>query len=108
MMHLLSIAAGSFAVIGIVDVVLRATCESYRLISDIKDAPKELKQLQTCINENTSLLGIFKRYLEEFKNYTSSTIITTSGVDISPAIAQFTSATRCFDRELHSRVSSTN
>lgn len=98
----LSLAAGSFAVVGVVDVVLRASGEVYKFLSEIKDAPAEVEQLRYCVQETTLLVHTSKQYLEEIRLHTSSA--STSAADMSRALGLFTSAVRALDRELSALI----
>lgn len=51
----LETAAGTFAVVGVADVLVRTGCELYSFLRDIKDAPKDLARLQEVIQETVTL-----------------------------------------------------
>jgi hypothetical protein len=98
-----SVATGSFAVIGLADVVLRAGKEFYQFLDTIKEAPTEVERLRYCIHDNTLLVEESKHYWQDLKDrapLTSSSSTTT----LSRALPQFTSALRSLDRELSTLV----
>jgi len=92
----LSITASSFAVVGAVDVVLRASVECGRFLSEIKDTPAEIDALWTCISENRQLVEILKKRLEELK---TSPILPTA--DLTSVFTIFNSSVRALQRELN-------
>lgn len=98
-----SVAASSFAVVGLADVVLRAGKEFCQFLDAIKDAPTELERLRSCIHDNTLLVEESKRYWEDLKDHASLT--SSSTTTLSRALPQFTSALRsfCF-KKLKSRI----
>ena len=96
----LSMAASSFAVIGVTDVVLRASAEFCYFLSDIRDAPKEVEDLRSCITNNTRLVKALRAYLGELKKGTYSASIST--VDLNQTLSVYVAAIRAVDRELQS------
>lgn len=97
-----SIAASSFAVVGVADVVLRASVECYRFLSEIKDAPAEIDKLRLCIKENEELVRALKDYLNESRNPAST--ISASAVDLNLVLDRFGSSVRALQRELNTLV----
>jgi len=93
-----SVATSSFAVVGLADVVLRASKEFCQFLSAIKDAPTEVERLRCCIYENTLLVEDSKRYWEELKD--SASLTSSSATTLSQALPQFTSALKALGREL--------
>lgn len=93
-----SIAASSFAVVGAVDVVLRASNECRRFLSGIKDAPAEIATLQACVRENEGLLTELKKHFEELRSPVST--ISPSAFDADPALDGLNSSIRALQREL--------
>lgn len=93
-----SVAASSFAVVGVADVVLRAGKEVYQFLNAIKDAPAEVERLRQCIHDNALVVQESKRYWEELKQSASS--ISSSTTSLSQAFLQFISPLRSLDREL--------
>ena len=61
----LSIAAGSFAVVGVLDVVLRTGRELHAFLGAIKDAPTNLEDLKLSLANVNLLVGDVRLYLEE-------------------------------------------
>ena len=59
----ISIAAGAFAVVGVLDVVVRASLGLSRFFSSIKDAPKEIERLRYCIEDDQLLVKSSSAYL---------------------------------------------
>lgn len=94
----LSTAASAFAIVGVADVVLRATVECHRFLSGIKDAPAEIKELQACLQENKQLFKALIKHLEDLRDLTSS--ISAFARESSSALDGLTSAIRALDREL--------
>jgi hypothetical protein len=101
----LSVAASAFAVVGVIDVVLRASIEFCRFLSEIKDAPKEVEQLRNNINGTIHLLNASKKCLEDLQNNTFPT--DSSSIDVTDTIEQFRVAIRSLDRELKPLVALT-
>lgn len=100
----LSFVASILAVVGTADTVLRAGTELSHFLTDIKDAPAEVIQLRTCLQENTLLVETSKHYLQELTD--SNTLSSTSreATDLSKAITLFTSSVKSIERELSSLV----
>lgn len=92
----LSLAAGSFAVVGVVDVVLRASVECCRFLSALKDAPEEIGRLQSCIETNKALVESFKTHLGEQRGLAAAL----SATHAEEALKLFESSIKSFDREL--------
>jgi hypothetical protein len=97
-----SAAASSFAVIGLIDVVLRAGKEVYQFLGSIQDAPTEVDSLRCSIHDNALLVEELKRYWGEIQQSVSSASSCTT--DLSQAIPQFTAALRTLNRELSALV----
>lgn len=93
-----SVAASSFAVVGVADVVLRAGKEVYQFLNAIKDAPAEVESLRQRVHDNALVVQESKRYWEELKQSASST--SSSTTSLSQAFLQFISVLRGLDREL--------
>lgn len=94
-----STAASAFAVVGVVDVVLRASIECCRFLSKIKDAPAEIDRLRTCIKENTQLIETLKKHLDRLRDPTSSVVWSTT--ELSSTFDGFNSSVRALHRELN-------
>ena len=101
----LSLVANIFAVIGTADMVLRASIEFSRFLTDIKDAPTEVEKLRTFLQENTLLIETLEHYLEELKDYTSLSPASPGTVSLSKALSCFTSAIKAQEREVVSLAS---
>lgn len=97
-----SVVASSFAVIGLIDVVLRSGKEVYNFLGAIQDAPTEVERLRCSIHDNSLLVEESKRYWDELKGSASST--STSTTSLSQAVPQFTAALRTLDREFTALV----
>lgn len=95
-----STAASSFAVVGAVDVVFRASVACRRFLSDIKDAPEEIDRLRTCITENTELFDNLKKYSADLQDPTSP--MSSPHADLRQALNQLESAAKALQRELNS------
>ena len=91
-----SLAAGSFAVLGVVDVVLRASIECCRFLSALKDTPEEITRLCSCIKINKLLVELFKKHLDGMQSLAA----TLSTTDTKEALKLFESSVKSFDREL--------
>ncbi|PVI00981.1 hypothetical protein DM02DRAFT_654882 [Periconia macrospinosa] len=96
MADLLSLAAGSFAVVGAVDVVVKVSTECYRFLSAIKSAPEEIDRLKTCIEENRTLIEAFKTHLDGLQNIAAGS----SASSMEERFNLFNSAIKSFNREL--------
>src|SRR4051812_22220635 len=84
----LETAAGTFAVVGVADVVIRTGRDLYRFLCDFSDAPEEVKRLSECIRD-TVLLA------DALRNCTQANV--GAGVIVSVQ-----AAVRSLDRELQS------
>ncbi|OAL46496.1 hypothetical protein IQ07DRAFT_590637 [Pyrenochaeta sp. DS3sAY3a] len=54
-------AAGAFAVVGVADVLVRTGRELYRFLSDVSDAPDEVKRLSECVRETILLVDALNK-----------------------------------------------
>lgn len=91
----LEVAAGAFAVIGVVDVLVRTGRELYNFLRDIEDAPANATRLCETIAESVLLADASKRYLLQLK----------AQVQLAPTtdtIGALTSALKALDREVKS------
>jgi hypothetical protein len=95
-----SVAASSFAVVGVVDVLLRASVECCRFLSEIKGAPEEIDRLRTSITENNQLFETSKKYLDDLQNPTSPICSPDADVQLSQALDQLKSSLRALQREI--------
>ncbi|KAF2474987.1 uncharacterized protein BDR25DRAFT_255524, partial [Lindgomyces ingoldianus] len=95
----LSIAASSFAVVGVADFVLRASIECCRFLSEIKDAPDEISRLQISIKENKQLVNALKTHLNDLRDPAS--LISFSAVELNQAFDGFNTSVRALKRELN-------
>ena len=95
----LSITASSFAVVGVVDVVLRASVECCRFLSEIKGAPAEIGGLQSCIKNNIELLRALKKHVDELQDPASAMCL--SAAELNTTLSGFTSSLRALQRELN-------
>lgn len=59
----LEVAAGAFAVVGVVDVLVRTGRELYNFLRDIEDAPANATKLCETIAESILLADASKRYI---------------------------------------------
>ncbi|KAF7512839.1 hypothetical protein GJ744_011942 [Endocarpon pusillum] len=94
-----SVAASSFAVVGLADVVIRAGNQVYQFLNAIKDAPAEVKKLQLSIHDNIALAENSKAYWEEARQLVAlpnAAAIT----PLSKTLPQFKSALEALKREL--------
>jgi hypothetical protein len=89
------VAAGAFAVVGVVDVLVRTGRDVYNFLHDIEDAPANATKLCETIAESVLLADACKRYLLQFKNR----IQHAPTADTSGAL---TSALKALDREVKS------
>ena len=92
----LSLAAGSFAVVGVVDVVLRASVECCRFLSALKDAPEGIGRLQSSIETNKALVDSFEEHLGGQQGLAAAL----SATHAEEALKLFESSVKSFDREL--------
>lgn len=95
----LSIAASSFAIVGLVDVVLRTCIEVRDLLSTIQSAPDDIACLKECVNDNVRLLELCKRCIEQMRTSAASRT-NTAQADLSRALNELSSPIRSMDREL--------
>lgn len=84
----LETAAGAFAVVGVADVVVRTGRELYRFLSDVSDAPDEVKRLNECIQDTILLV-------DALRNYTHANVDTSIFASVQAAV-------RALNRELQS------
>lgn len=84
----LETAAGAFAIVGVVDVVVRTGRELYRFLSDVSDAPDEVKRLNECIRDTILLVDALRNNAQ-------------ANVDAG-IVASVQAAVRALDRELQS------
>jgi hypothetical protein len=97
-----SIAASSFAVVGVADVTAKATVGLCRLLSEIKDAPKEIVRLRDYIKENTQLYHTAKRHLDDLLDPRSPAPFSTS--ELGEVVVTFNSSVGALKRELDTLV----
>ncbi|KAF2785996.1 hypothetical protein K505DRAFT_205690, partial [Melanomma pulvis-pyrius CBS 109.77] len=95
----LSLAASSFAVIGVADVVLRVGVECCRFLSEIKDAPAEIDSLRTCIKDNLQLVDTLKKHSDDLRD--PAPPMSLPATDASSALDGFNSSIRALHRELN-------
>lgn len=98
----LSVAASAFAVVGVADVVLRTSIELRRFLSEIKDAPKEVEWLKNCLDDTSRLLNASKKCLQDLQN--STPLTTSSNIDVTGAVEQFSTTIRSLDREFKTLI----
>lgn len=91
-----SIAASSFAVLGVADVVLRTCLKCHRFLSDIQDAPASVETLTICLLNNTSLVQSLKKHIYGLKSTASPVEI----IELQPAIEHFKTAIGALRREM--------
>jgi hypothetical protein len=87
--------AGSFAVVGVADVLVRTGRELYRFLCDVADAPQELVRLREAIRETLILYQNSKRFQDDLR--TGSTFANATG-----ALSALEPAVRALHRELQS------
>jgi len=90
-----SLAASSFAVVGVVDVVVKASIECCLFLSAIKGAPEGIRMLKIRIEENKALSEAFITHL---KLPSISIASTTSRME--PSLKLFEKSVKSFHREL--------
>ena len=97
----LSVTASAFAVVGLADVVSRASKGCYQFLCAIRDAPSDVQQLKYCIEETALLLQSTQKYCNELKTQASagSAEPPTARAAPSHVISQFTLALRGLQRE---------
>jgi hypothetical protein len=86
-------AAGAFAVVGVVDVLIRTGREIYGFLSEIKDAPKNITRLMESIDDTVQLSQASKACLDSLRNNAAS--LPKSGATLS-----LDSAIKALNREL--------
>ena len=91
-----SLVASSFAVLGAVDVVLKASVACCHFLSQIRDAPNEIRDLRSRIEENKVLIEAFMKHFHEVQNTATSSATST----MTEALKLFESSTNSFKREL--------
>lgn len=91
-----SLAAGTFAVVGVADVVLKASIECCRFLPTIKGAPEEIIRLQTRIEENRALAEAFITHLNGLQNI----VIGTAIPRMEKALKLFEKSVKSFNRDL--------
>jgi hypothetical protein len=95
----LSLAASSFANIGVADVALRAGVGARRFLSDIKDAPAEVERLRKCVADNTRLVEDSKQCLEWLGSDPWSIRPSAYVIDLSGTVDLLRSTIRSLGRE---------
>jgi hypothetical protein len=88
-------AAGAFAVVGVVDVVVRTGREISGFLSEVKDAPSNMERLLNSINDTLQLSQASKACLRSLDNRNAS-------LPKSEAILSLGSAIKTLNRELQS------
>ncbi|KAF3047942.1 hypothetical protein E8E11_008173 [Didymella keratinophila] len=91
----LEVAAGAFAVVGVVDVLVRTGRELYNFLRDIGDAPANAAILCETVAESILLAEASKRYLLQLQSHTQH-------APIADTTGAFTSALKALDREIRS------
>lgn len=90
----------ALAVVGTVDVALRSSLEIYRFLDDLKDAPKEIEELRSPVNENKQRLETLKQYVQEVRDrLPSSTASVVAGFE--SAVQAVDSAVKTLQRALN-------
>jgi hypothetical protein len=89
------IAAGAFAVVGVVDVVIRTGREIYGFLSEVKDAPGNIARLLNSINDTVQLSQASKACLKSLDKNKAS-------LPKSEATLSLQSAIKALNRELQS------
>ena len=81
MAEVLGLAASSLAVVGTADVVLKLGFHLCQFIRDTKDAPKDMRSLCGCIEDNMQLVMAAKECLYDLQNGNQPTMgsVTDSG-----------------------------
>lgn len=97
-----SVAASSFAVVGLADVVSRAGKEIYQFVNEIKGAPQEVESLRCSIHDTNLLVQDVKCYGEELTQ--SASLTTSAPPPPSQVLLQIKSALRALERELSALV----
>ncbi|KAF2440247.1 hypothetical protein P171DRAFT_435078 [Karstenula rhodostoma CBS 690.94] len=91
-----SVAASSFAVVGVADVVLRTCLKCHQFLSDIEDAPASIDDLKTCLRNNTSLVQTLRKHIQDLE----ATASPSDRAELQPAIEQFKVAIGLLRREM--------
>lgn len=89
----LETAAGAFAVVGVIDVLLRSCREIHGFLSDVKDAPNSIAKLSASIYDTIRLSRASKACLDDLKTRSVAS-------SKSEAILALESATKALNREL--------
>ena len=88
-------AAGAFAVVGVVDVVIRTGREIFAFLSEVKDAPSNIEKLLSSINDTVQLSQAAKACLGSLDTRHSS-------LPKAEAVLSLESAIKALNRELQS------
>ncbi|CAN9410573.1 unnamed protein product [Alternaria alternata] len=88
-------AAGAFAVVGVVDVVIRTGREIFAFLSEVKDAPSNIEKLLSSINDTVQLSQAAKACLRSLDTRHSS-------LPKAEAVLSLESAIKALNRELQS------
>ena len=91
MAEMLAVASGAFAVVGLADVVVRASREVCQFLDAIKNAPAEVERLKNAIRDNTLLVEATQQYCRDLTDQDKSPA-SPPPTDLSQALPQFTSA----------------
>ena len=94
----LSVAASALAIVGAADIVLRAGKELYGFLSDIKDAPENVKRLRNYIQDISRLIKSAKDFWEEQKRLAPPRA--TLSASLSSASSHFEAVLRALNDEL--------
>lgn len=89
------VAAGAFAVVGVVDVLVRTGRDLYNFLCDIEDAPVNATKLCETIAESVLLADASKRYLLQLKTQIQH-------APVADTLGALTSALKTLERELKS------
>ena len=100
----LSVSAGSFAVVGVLDVVLRAGRGLHAFFGAIKDAPRDLDELKRSLGDVILLVADVQAYRRALENSPLNAVPITSMNPNSKPQPQITlmAALRSLQRELSS------
>ncbi len=91
----LETAAGAFAVVGVVDVLIRSGRELYSFLQRIEDAPDDSRKLQHLLEESVALMEASKASLERLSRHPDA-----GSADV--VVQSFWKALKSFERELKS------
>jgi hypothetical protein len=91
----LEVAAGAFAVVGVVDVLVRTGRDVYDFLRDVEDAPANAAKLCETIADSILLADASKRYLQQLQNQNPH-------APIADTPGALTSALKAIDREVRS------